>query len=518
MLQNRLTTLSLVAVLALLVFIVDGCATRLSSFTKRTDSSADEGKDAKTLSAEAYALMQQNNLPAAIEKARHAVQRDPTFAEAQKNLALAYCDSGHVDEALGPGQKAVALAPEFDKAHFVLGKILFGLGHFEDSIKELREATRINPSYDKAYFKLGLVFDRMGDLKEAEAAFDQAVSIKPDDLTYQGVRDKLRGYVRVQSGRDRAALIVPRGRTREYATAVYSGIFYECLIHQNYDLIEKSAEEVRISKEKLPGAAWKLQKIYAGLKEPWEAESASDYEWNDYLRLLQQWADQKPESVTAKVAIANTYVAYAWHARGTGFANTVSEENGRLFLQRLAAAKRVLTLVPEPDRLCPKWYSVMLRIALGEGWKVAAYDELFGQAVSFEPTWYEYYEEKATFLLPRWHGKPGDLQQYLSSLQQRPGGRDGAIIYFLINQFAVNYDPQVDATISFSRIKQGFSELQNAYGASADQLNWACLMAMRFNDRPFAKKLFSQISDDWYESVWGSKDSFDAAKSLAMAE
>src|SRR5690349_19562277 len=101
--------------------------------------------DAASLSKEAYDLISKNDYDAAIIKAQLAIQADPNFGEAYKNLALAYCDSGRVDQALEPAEKAVKLSPDFAKAHYVLGKVLFRRERFNDAITQFREAIRLNP-------------------------------------------------------------------------------------------------------------------------------------------------------------------------------------------------------------------------------------------------------------------------------------------------------------------------------------------------------------------------------------
>jgi len=60
--------------------------------------------------------------------------------------------------------------------------------------------------------------------------------------------------------------------------------------------------QLSVSKEKVSGGYWKLQKIYLGLQEPFTA--TSDYEWKQHIELLKEWAAAKPNSLTAKVALA----------------------------------------------------------------------------------------------------------------------------------------------------------------------------------------------------------------------
>src|SRR5690349_9014090 len=140
-----------VAIFVVLTALSTGC----SQVVARGLQATDHLKDARTLSNEAYDLILKNDYAAAIVKAELATRKDPNFGEAFKNLALAYCDSGRVDQALEPAKKAVELAPDFAKARYVLGKVFFRMELYNDAIKQLSEAIRLNPKYDKACFLMG---------------------------------------------------------------------------------------------------------------------------------------------------------------------------------------------------------------------------------------------------------------------------------------------------------------------------------------------------------------------------
>ncbi len=49
-----------------------------------------------------------------------------------------------------------------------------------------------------------------------------------------------------------------------------------------------------------------------------------------------------PDSITARVALAGSWVGYAADARGDGYADTVSQENWKLFKERVANAHNEL--------------------------------------------------------------------------------------------------------------------------------------------------------------------------------
>ena len=63
-----------------------------------------------------------------------AVARDPAFAEAWYNLAIAAEDEGHDDLAIAEYRRAVQAQPDYSDAHFNLGLLLTKLDRFDDAL------------------------------------------------------------------------------------------------------------------------------------------------------------------------------------------------------------------------------------------------------------------------------------------------------------------------------------------------------------------------------------------------
>ena len=507
-----------VGIFFVLVAFSTGCSQAVSSLIARGLQATDLRKDAPTLSKEAYDLILKNDYDPAIVKAQLAIQKDPNFGEAYKNLALAYCDSGRVEQALEPAKQAVKLSPDFPKARYVLGKVFFRMEVFNDAIEQLREAIRLNPKYDKAYFLLGQSYDLLNKPDAALAALDEAIRLVPD-FEYRRLRDYVAAYAQQKNQTALPAIVPIKDQTDDYAVLVYSGIFYEALTHRDFDLLDRAADAARASKEHVSGGYWRLEKIYLGLEEPFTA--TSDYEWKQHLQLLKQWTIAKPDSPTAQVALAQCYVLFAWKARGNGYANTVSEASWKLFYERLHEAYTVLaTAADSGQQLCPGWYSVMQQIALGQGWQRDRYEELFAAAVKHEPAWYDYYRQKVIYLSPKWHGKPGELAEYVNSLAESGNHADSALLYFLVTESAGIHDwsEKQKPAAHYDVLKKGFLDLQKTHGANLRNRNWACYKALLANDRPFARELFAQLKDNVDLIIWDTKQSFDGAKQFASIQ
>jgi hypothetical protein len=125
------------------------------------------------------------------------------------------------------------------------------------------------------------------------------------------------------------------------------------LMREQFSELDKIADEVRSSKARFPGGSWKLSRFYDARDKTLVRGYETDADWQNHLALIQRWTTARPQSITARLALADAYVAYAWAARGSGYANTVTDQGWRLFEERANKAAEILqdsaTLTPQ----CP---------------------------------------------------------------------------------------------------------------------------------------------------------------------
>ncbi|MFL6333136.1 MAG: tetratricopeptide repeat protein [Pyrinomonadaceae bacterium] len=480
--------------------------------------------DAKALSDSAYEALKQNNYASALVLSAAAIERDPTLAEAHKNMAIALCDQGRCEEALGPAREAVRLKPDLDKARYVLGKTLLGVGRYQEALAEYREALRINPEYDKAYFGLGLDYDYLNDAAHAAEAFRHAAAIKPEEWAY---RFRLELAVRhvAHAAQPAPPLPLPAAdfKADNQAHFSYEGQVRDYLYYNEFDVLERATASARASKARVADGTWELAIIYSGLEAPEEEESAPEAAWQYHIERLKRWADARPDSVTARVALAQAYVSYAWHARGNGYANTVSERGGQLFHERLALAHRPLEEARGLEERCPHWYASMLRLGLSEGWDRGTYERVFNEATAFEPGYTSFYSTKAMYLLPRWYGQPGEWTRFAEASADGVGGRVGSALYYLIvrnlaDTLKVELRPGNFLNgegVSWPRLKQGMADADRLYGMSPVENNRACFVASSLGDRNLTREYLKRIGDKWEQRVWHDAQTFEATKSWA---
>lgn len=297
---------------------------------------------------------------------------------------------------------------------------------------------------------------------------------------------------------------------------------YELLLAKDFAAIERVADETRKKKERLPGGYWKLDSVYEGLSNiyaEYPGQEVTEEMWKNRIELLKQWKENSPESITARIALAKSYMGYGWFARGRGYINTVSKENYELLHERLNSAQRELLEAEKLSAKCPRWYREMLFLGMAKGWSLDEFDEIYEEAIKNEPAYLQYYLIKSENLTPKWNGERGDWQKFVDSLPSKLATLktdEADIIYFVVvvnklndSSLGINW-----TMVSKDRIEKGFSDINKKYGADNLRLNQYAFVSCLTMNFPAANEAFNRIGNDWNKEVW-SVQLFNQMKQFA---
>jgi hypothetical protein len=297
-----------------------------------------------------------------------------------------------------------------------------------------------------------------------------------------------------------------------HALPNYRKMISRLLKERKFGLLDCLADSARNRKEIFPGGTWKLHTLYLGLNEP--QLHATEKDWIGHISSLKQWVSARPQSITARIALAESYVNYAWEARGHGYADTVSENGWKLFKERSAQGRQILKHASDLPQKCPEWYVAMQDVALAQGWTPSAKQALLEQAIKFDPDYFYYYRKYAVSILPEWDGAEGQLGTFLKTTADKIGGTTGDILYFQVASLVVCCQAE-PLNFSWPRIQRGFDALEKRHGAELDNGNRLARMAVIYNDLVVANKMLARIGDQWSDEVWQTRSYFESVKNWA---
>ena len=296
------------------------------------------------------------------------------------------------------------------------------------------------------------------------------------------------------------------------AAGAYHVTVLDLFNHENFAQLEDIGDDARSQKSRFRGGGWKLAAFYGAISSPGSG-TATDAEWKAHFERLQRWIAFRPDSSTPRVALADSYLRFAWKARGSGTSDTVTPEGRKLFFDRAEKAREILEKAKSLSTSDPHWFLVMHKVSRAQEWTPQQAKQLLEEAYNVEPNYYYFYDSYAFSLLPRWYGKPGDSEAFAESIADRVGTSEGDVIYFNIalHENCCKARPQMPA-LSWDRVKQGFASSEQLYRSTNFQRNAMAYMAVRGGDKEFAQQIFGRIGDNWSKRVWREKRNFDYAK------
>ncbi|MCB1089713.1 MAG: DUF4034 domain-containing protein, partial [Verrucomicrobiae bacterium] len=211
------------------------------------------------------------------------------------------------------------------------------------------------------------------------------------------------------------AVTDPIEKERDIFMAEIRGAFDE----KQFDKIETLASELKEGKALFRDGSWKIHALYDGLDNRFHT---GDDGYLTDLETHDAWRKAYPDSVTERISLANLLVSYAWHARGSGYANTVTPEGWKLMGERLDHAAEALGEARKWGGEDIFWYFVAIKVGTGQSWEKKVFEHVMDEARKKEPTYWGILGQRAYTLLPRWFGEEGEWEAFAEEMAKVPDG------------------------------------------------------------------------------------------------
>ena len=151
----------------------------LIDFVKKNNSS--EQALLITYLIESYLKYGTDDLDAAIELGKNALQEDPEDMFALSNMGYLYLENKQYDKALTVYEKMLELEPiTYPAIHANIAEILLDLERTDEALEYINNVLRLDPSDFASYMYKGEYLRRIGtNMKQAKVNFETAIKIHP---------------------------------------------------------------------------------------------------------------------------------------------------------------------------------------------------------------------------------------------------------------------------------------------------------------------------------------------------
>ena len=300
----------------------------------------------------------------------------------------------------------------------------------------------------------------------------------------------------------------------------YSKKIAGMLEHKDFEAIEKFAGNARKIRSRIKGGDFKIDSVYVGASRIYESKKTThitDKAWRTRIDRLTEWKNKYPDSVTARIALAEAYLWFGFFVRGHGPADTVSKAAYTEWRRKFYLAEAELSEISDKRNECPRWYGLRLFLAKTNSWSQNDFDKLYEEATSAYPSYFDYRLTKADYLKTK-RGGGSQRQEWLDDLPAElvaQNDRDADISYFII---FVQEAHEENLTVDKTRFLKGFNDLDRKYGVDDVRLNQFALFATKIGEYESAKTAFARIGNRFIPGVWGSANRFYNMRAIAKGE
>lgn len=202
------------------------------------------------------------------------------------------------------------------------------------------------------------------------------------------------------------------------------------------------------------------------------------------------------------------YITYAWDARGTGWANTVTPGVWRLFYQRLHEAEKDLSKAWDMDHSLYQAANGMITVAMGLGWNHEKMEVWFQRAMKANSDNLVACGRKLEYLQPRWHGSWQEVLAFGRGCRATKNWEGGLPFILEAAHFSLAGRSEKSPYLRQRGVWEEIQPLYKAYLKLHPESHYnramCALWAYRCGHYKEADHLFQQLDDDDWVDVFSS--------------
>ena len=286
-----------------------------------------------------------------------------------------------------------------------------------------------------------------------------------------------------------------RANIRDEVTKAWQAGDYETLerIHAQYS---------DFLRERTTSGASKMGLFMDGLTE---GEEASEAVLKRDIARTERWAQVHPDSPVGYVLHAEALKAYAQHARGNDYANTVMPQSWATYHEYIQRAGKYLIEHRDVASRSTSWHAEMIIVGRDEGWAPDVMARIFEEGVARNPADYRLYHYMENALLPKWQGSTQKLDAFIRDVSRRAPSAYGMELYARLYSGAEQDQYQrrlyLDSLIDWPSMKVGLGAWVDHFPTPWNK-NIFAYHACLAGDKQAAKPLFDEIAGQPEWQIW----------------
>ena len=288
----------------------------------------------------------------------------------------------------------------------------------------------------------------------------------------------------------------------------------------DYERLESLMKQSMESLEDLPDGSSRYEGLTGGLTNLFRFGGvAPDVAFGHTA----DWRRRVRNSEMADLVEAMLLSEWAWSARGTGSANSISAQNLALYAYRSEMAAAALEEVADRASNNPLWYTLSLNVGLDQSKDREQLQAIFDQGFARVPKYRPLYRRMLRILMPRWGGSYEDVDKFINRINAQTGNENDFQRYAeLYSDYARMEGDELDLfsdTPAFwSGLRIGYLGLVKRYPRSDVVFNSYANFACRAGDMASYYRLRYAVGQRFSSTAWSPKYSRESCdKKLAAS-
>lgn len=282
----------------------------------------------------------------------------------------------------------------------------------------------------------------------------------------------------------------------------------ELMKKRDWDALEAAAAAARTSVSPDPMNPYRASQFFYQAAAESDTESAT-------LERLRAWVAARPDSFTARIALAKGLRSAAWRHRG--FAS-VSDQQRLEYRPLIAEAKAAIEAAGKAAEVDPYYWQQLTAITAESGGEIRP---LARRALAVLPNpqvaW-----NGANYVLPMWGGTTKEALAWTDEAVKLTRAAYGEALYFPLALHVYRNTPSAErktSGVDWQRLKRAAEDLIRKNPKWLPTYHDYARAAFEFNDQATAKALFERPELAWYEGAereWHARPRYEEIRKWAL--